>query len=87
MNDGIVGHDDFIVGPSFAGAGVVGRGGLFLKNSFANDPNIVRATDGAGAPVPGSAGIVGIAGGLTMPEPEKYSNAGVFGQSGTGHGV
>ena len=83
-NDGT--HTDFIVGSSFAGAGVVGRGGVHMKNSQANGA-VVRATDGAGAPEPGSAGIVGIAGGLTMPQPEAYFNAGVFGQSGTGHGV
>jgi len=72
---------------SIAGAGVVGRGGVFMKNSEANGTDFVRAKDAAGKPVPGSAGIVGIAGGLTMPEPEKYSNAGVFGQSATGPGV
>jgi len=58
-----------------------------MKNSEANGTDFVRAKDAAGKPVPGSAGIVGIAGGLTMPEPEKYSNAGVFGQSATGPGV
>jgi hypothetical protein len=77
---------DFIVGPSFAGAGVIGRGGVHMKNSEANGA-VVRATDGAGAPEPGSAGIVGIAGGLTIPQPEAYFNAGVFGQAGTGDGV
>jgi len=84
-NDGT--HTDFIVGPDFARAGVIGRGGVFMKNSEANGTDFVRAKDAAGKPVPGSAGIVGIAGGLTMPEPEKYSNAGVFGQSATGPGV
>jgi hypothetical protein len=77
---------DFTVGPDFAGAGVIGRGGVRMKNSEANGA-VVRATDGAGAPEPGSAGIVGIAGGLTIPEPKLYSDTGVFGQSGTGDGV
>src|SRR5262245_4221363 len=83
-NDGT--HTDFMVGPSFAGAGVVGRGGVRMKNSQANG-TVVRATDAAGNPEPGSAGIVGIAGGLPMPSPSAYFNAGVFGQSATGHGV
>jgi hypothetical protein len=77
---------DFTVGPDFAGAGVIGRGGVFMKNSEANAA-VVLVTDADGHAVDGSAGIVGIAGGLTIPQPNMYSNTGVFGQSTTGHGV
>ena len=83
-NDGT--HTDFIVGPDFAGAGVIGRGGVFMKNSEAN-ARVALVKDADGNAVGGSAGIVGIAGGLPMPQPSAYSNTGVFGQSTTGHGV
>ena len=77
---------DFTVGPDFAGAGVIGRGGVFMKNSEAN-ARVALVKDADGNAVGGSAGIVGIAGGLPMPQPSAYSNTGVFGQSTTGHGV
>src|SRR5262249_51625288 len=81
-------RDDFTVGPGFAGAGVVGRGGGHMKNSEANGQGFARPKDAKGIVIPGgSAGVVGIAGGSTMPEASTYFNAGVFGQSTTGSGV
>lgn len=69
-----------VVGPASAGAGVVGRGGITRgNNGVPNDP--VVDTGGR------SAGVVGLAGGLSMPLPGEYSRAGVFGKSDSGPGV
>jgi hypothetical protein len=82
-----VGGSNFIVGPGFAGAGVVGRGGVKTTNNpdptIPDEPNgpLTTAADG------GSAGIVGIAGGTKTPTPGEFVNIGVFGTSDSGAGV
>lgn len=76
-----MGGPNFVVGPDFAGAGVVGRGGITRGNNPEVPNGPVIDTGGR------SAGVVGLAGGLSMPKPEDYSRAGVFGISDTGAGV
>lgn len=75
------GSPPIIVGPAFAGAGIVGRGGI----TRGNDPEVPNSpvVDTGGR----SAGVVGLAGGLSMPKPQDYSRAGVFGKSDSGAGV
>lgn len=69
-----------VVGPSFPGAGVVGRGGI-VKGNNGVPGGPVLATGAK------SAGVVGIAGGLSMPPASFYLGAGVFGMTDTGAGV
>jgi hypothetical protein len=70
----------FVVGPAFAGAGVIGRGGTRLTNhGSANgvpEPYVVMGDGGAG--------IVGIAGGTKPPNPDQYEGVGIFGISHLG---
>lgn len=82
-----VGGSNFIVGPGFAGAGVVGRGGVRTTNN--SDPSIPVQPNGPLTTVVGggSAGIVGIAGGTKTPKPVEFVNVGVFGTSDSGAGV
>jgi len=68
---------DYVVGPAFAGAGVIGRGGAHLSNN--GYPNITPHPVGGGG-----AGIVGIAGGTKPPNPDQYEGVGVFGISNSG---
>lgn len=74
------GRSPIIVGPASAGAGVVGRGGITRGNNGVPNGPVV---DTGGR----SAGVVGLAGGLSMPLPGEYSRAGVFGKSDSGAGV
>jgi hypothetical protein len=75
------GGSNFIVGPGFAGAGVVGRGGVKTTNNQV--PNGPLTTVAGG----GSAGIVGIAGGTKTPQSVEFVNVGVFGTSDSGAGA
>jgi len=75
-----LGGANFIVGPDFAGAGVVGRGGVNNSNNgVPNGP--VQLVSG------GSAGVVGISGGTKTPAPDVYPDIGVFGVSDRGAGL
>jgi hypothetical protein len=78
MNDGT--HTNFTVGPFFAGAGVIGRGGVRMTNNGVANHALARAEE------PGSAGIVGISGNTKTPTPDQYVGAGVFGISDSGRG-
>jgi hypothetical protein len=77
-NDGA--NPNFIIGPDFAGAGVVGRGGINRTNHGAPNSDL-ETVEG------GSAGVVGIAGGSKTPPPPEYSGVGVFGGSKSHEGV
>lgn len=74
------GSPPIVVGPASAGAGVVGRGGIVRGNNGVPNGPVVN-TGGK------SAGVVGLAGGLSMPLPGEYAFAGVFGKSDIGAGV
>lgn len=76
------GFDEVIIvlGPEFAGPGVIGRGGTTKSND--GIPNTPVASKEGGA-----AGVVGVAGGAPMPAPTTAFGAGVFGQAASGTGV
>jgi hypothetical protein len=75
------GGSNFIIGPGFAGAGVVGRGGVQTTNNQVPNGPLTTVVGG------GSAGIVGIAGGTKTPQSVELVNVGVFGTSGSGVGA
>lgn len=71
---------DTINGPTFPGAGVVGRGSITRSdNGVLNGPLVETGAR--------SAGVVGIPGGHAVPTFAESANNGVFGKSESGSGV
>ncbi|WP_345335808.1 hypothetical protein [Actinomadura viridis] len=69
-----------LLGPEYAGAGILGRGGINRGNN--GDPDAPVVDLGGGA-----AGVVGISGGTPMPTPQQFRDMGVLGVSSTSSGV